>query len=881
MTASPDRLATAVADRYRLERELGQGGMATVYLAQDLKHDRKVAIKVLRPELAAVIGAERFLSEIKTTANLQHPHILPLHDSGAADSFLFYVMPFVEGESLRDRLSREKQLPVGDAVRIATEVASALDYAHRHGVIHRDIKPENILLHDGRALVADFGIALAASKAGGTRMTETGMSLGTPHYMSPEQAMGERDITARSDVYALGCVLYEMLAGEPPFTGPTAQAIVAKVLTEPPRPLLPKRHTIPAQVEAVVLRALEKLPADRFASAAEFATALGDPNFGATSARTVPTAALAPPPAGRRRWGQAALIGFGAVALFAAGYRAGSRRTAAEPHDVGLSDSTPIAFTKMNRLGMHAFDVAPDGKFVVYVADRGKSTELWYRSLSGFEERAIPGTEGASGPFLSPDGAWVGFFSGDRLKKAPIGAGSVATLADVELIKGGLWPSPDTILVSTNGSVSFVDPSTGAKSQVSPTCDFPSNARYRGLVLCSRSGTLWAVTVTGDTTIGRLRFPRLSGSSKEAPEYPTLFGTDARVVDGRYLVFMSVEGALQAASFDPSTFRLGRVVTVLNGLRREAYDGMGQYALTPSGDLVYAPGENAQVGRLVRTRDGLQFDTLPIPPVAAQRFDLSPDGRTLALVSQGVNGQELWIYDLPTGRGTRWQSAWYIGELRWDPSGTRIVYDVQLSPSSTRGATLLGSPNSSQSPDTLLHQLSTPSDFVTKDLLLGADAVNDLLIIDPSARPVRADTIALPNAQYFPVLSPDRHWLAYYDNEADIALAPFPWTGTRYKVAEGLEPAWGQGGRLVYWSRDHWWSQVKVTGTGSPPFQPPQRWFTDPRFMNTFYRSHIFTRDGSEIYLRGSGAQTGAYLRVIPGFAARMERIVDSAGRPR
>jgi serine/threonine protein kinase len=190
--ADPFRqLTIALSDRYRIERELGAGGMATVYLARDLRHDRKVAIKVLKPELAAVIGAERFLSEIKTTANLQHPHILPLHDSGQADSFLFYVMPFVEGESLRDRLNREKQLPVADAVRIATEVAGALDYAHRHGIIHRDIKPENILLHDGSALVADFGIALAASKAGGTRVTETGMSLGTPHYMSPEQAMGE------------------------------------------------------------------------------------------------------------------------------------------------------------------------------------------------------------------------------------------------------------------------------------------------------------------------------------------------------------------------------------------------------------------------------------------------------------------------------------------------------------------------------------------------------------------------------------------------------------------------------------------------------------------------------------------------------------------
>src|SRR6187399_3341370 len=241
--------------------------MATVYLAEDLKHRRNVAIKVLRPELSAVIGADRFVREIQTIANLQHPHILGLIDSGEVNGTAYYVMPFVEGESLRDRLAREKQLPIADSVRIATEVASALDYAHRHGVIHRDIKPENILLHEGQALVADFGIALALSAAGGTRMTETGMSLGTPHYMSPEQAMGEREITGRSDVYALGCMLYEMLSGDPPFTGSTVQAIVARVMTERPRGLLAQRHTIPPHVEAAVLTALEKLPADRFESA--------------------------------------------------------------------------------------------------------------------------------------------------------------------------------------------------------------------------------------------------------------------------------------------------------------------------------------------------------------------------------------------------------------------------------------------------------------------------------------------------------------------------------------------------------------------------------------------------------------------------------------
>jgi eukaryotic-like serine/threonine-protein kinase len=274
MSGVPERLTAALADRYRIERELGAGGMATVYLAHDLRHDRQVAIKVLRPELAAVIGADRFLSEIKTTANLQHPHILPLFDSGVADSFLFYVMPLIAGESLRDRLNREKQLPIPDAVRIATEVAGALDYAHRHGVIHRDIKPENIQLHEGQALVADFGIALATTRAGASRMTETGMSLGTPSYMSPEQAMGESAIDGRADVFALGCVLYEMLLGEPPFTGATAQAIVAKVMSADAPSLTAQRRTIPPSIDRAVHQALERLPADRFSTAGQFAAAL-------------------------------------------------------------------------------------------------------------------------------------------------------------------------------------------------------------------------------------------------------------------------------------------------------------------------------------------------------------------------------------------------------------------------------------------------------------------------------------------------------------------------------------------------------------------------------------------------------------------------------
>jgi len=288
-------LAEALSDRYTIERDLGAGGMATVYVAEDVKHNRKVAIKVLRPELAAVLGPDRFLREITITANLNHPHILPLLDSGCAEeqpsdcpdcakpradrvwcpsALLYYVMPYVEGESLRERLNREKQLPIEDALTIATEVADALGSAHRQGVVHRDIKPENILLREGHAVVADFGIALAVTSAGGERLTETGLSLGTPAYMSPEQVAGERDIDARSDIYSLACVLYEMLAGDPPFVASTPRAVLARHVTDPVPPITTVRLSVPVQVVSALNKALEKAPADRYESADQFSAAL-------------------------------------------------------------------------------------------------------------------------------------------------------------------------------------------------------------------------------------------------------------------------------------------------------------------------------------------------------------------------------------------------------------------------------------------------------------------------------------------------------------------------------------------------------------------------------------------------------------------------------
>jgi serine/threonine-protein kinase len=269
-----DRLKTALADRYAIERELGAGGMATVYLAEDLKHRRAVAVKVLRPELAAAIGPERFLREIEITARLDHPHILPLLDSGEADGFLFYIMPYVQGESLRDRLNREKQLPIDDAIQIAREVADALDFAHQQDVVHRDIKPENVLLGAGHARVADFGIARALSAAGGDRLTETGAAIGTPHYMSPEQASGGQQVDGRTDIYALACVLYEMLGGDPPFTGSSAQAVLTRKVVDQVPSLRTLRDTVSEPVEGVVMKALAKAPADRHGTAGQMAEEL-------------------------------------------------------------------------------------------------------------------------------------------------------------------------------------------------------------------------------------------------------------------------------------------------------------------------------------------------------------------------------------------------------------------------------------------------------------------------------------------------------------------------------------------------------------------------------------------------------------------------------
>ena len=459
MTDPISRLNTALEGRYAIERELGEGGMATVYLATDLKHARNVALKVLKPELAAVVGAERFLAEIKTTANLTHPHILPLHDSGEADGFLFYVMPYVEGDTLRDRIDREKQLPVDDAAHIATDMAEALDYAHRQGVIHRDIKPANVLMLEGKPVISDFGIALAVGAAGGGRLTETGLSLGTPHYMSPEQAMGDQNVGPQTDTYALGCVLYEMLVGEPPFTGPNAQAVLGQIITSEAISATEKRASIPSNVDAAIRKALEKLPADRFSSAQDFVKALGDEHFRYGELATAGTSAAVGP------WKRLTVATTSLAALLALTLGWVLLRPQS-PQSVAQFESPFRLGQEPTWMGARAFDLSPDGSFLVY---RGPTPEgqsqVWIRRWDDPEASPVRGTEGAR-PAVSPDGQQLVFDQAGQIKVLSFAGGPIRTLAEGTVPRWGpdgfiYFSSPDraiTRVPATGGQPQLVRP---------------------------------------------------------------------------------------------------------------------------------------------------------------------------------------------------------------------------------------------------------------------------------------------------------------------------------------------------------------------------------------------------------------------------------------
>jgi serine/threonine-protein kinase len=812
MSSLPPRVSGALSAQYRLEHEIGAGGMATVYLAEDLRHDRRVALKVLRPELAAVIGAERFLAEIKLTANLQHPHILPLFDSGEADGFLYYVMPFVEGESLRDRLRREKQLPVDDAVRIATEVASALDYAHRHGVVHRDIKPENILLHDGRALVADFGIALAASKAG-TRMTETGMSLGTPHYMSPEQAMGEREITARSDVYALGAVLYEMLTGDPPFTGSTAQAIVARVVTESPRPLMPQRHTIPPHVEAAVLTALEKLPADRFASAAQFADALARPGMVTTATR--PATGAVAPVAGRRS-ARVTLLALAPWVIAVLGVAGGAlvafRRPAPPTHPVvrfGIQlprDAEPVGATGSTV----AF--SPSGAQVVYVGKAPAGQRLYSRRMDLPDPVPIPGSEGGILPFFSPDEQFLGFVQSGRIVKVQVTGGPVTPIASVSgEVYGATWLAGDTIVLATDSGLVDV-PAGGGTVRLIARADSPGAFAFPEGLPGGRA-VLFGVAAQGSLTLAAL--DRRTSKVKRLSQpggYP-------RYVTGGFLVLSHPSGLLSAVPFDAKRLEVTGPARTIDDKLTVFANGDFNFGVSRAGDLVYQPVNGEGLNLVLLDRSGTAR-----PTGADSGFlytpRLSPDGRRVVVVrgasSQYVN-RDLWVFDLLQHTQTRvtfdTTATWPV----WSPDSREIVYTRYVNGTNNFLGRLYVIPaDGSGAPRALGDK---PGQWRATGFEPGGRGIvysgrgspqgkEEIWRLDlaGSAAPVQVLANGFNNGA--PSLSPDGRWLAYTSDEAgrtEVYVRSYPGQGGRWQVSleGGSEPIWSpKGGEIFYRNGD-------------------------------------------------------------------------------
>ena len=888
MSSLPSRMSDALSGHYRLDQEIGAGGMATVYLAQDLRHDRRVAVKVLRPELAAVIGAERFLAEIKLTANLQHPHILPLFDSGEADSFLYYVMPFVEGESLRDRLRREKQLPVNEAIRIATEVATALDYAHRHGVVHRDIKPENILLHDGRALIADFGIALAASKAGGARMTETGMSLGTPHYMSPEQAMGEREITARSDVYALGCVLYEMLTGDPPFTGSTAQAVVARVVTETPRPLVPQRHTIPPHVEAAVLTALEKLPADRFESAAEFAQALARPMATRPLAisRNVPPATGSFGSATKLRHpvtvGLTALALGGTFGVAAMQLRAGR---ASHPPVVRFlftgSDSAPVIDTG----GPWPAAISPDGSVLVYqVAQPGGTSMLYFRRADQLEGHPIPGTLGGAQPLFSPDGRWIAFEAGDLEKKVRLDGSAPVVITRGGAGNGADWTINDELVLGATGKAHGLGRVRAAGGELVPVT-VPDSSK-------GEIDHLWPISFPDGHTLvftiwsGTLGTAELALTSLEGGPVTRLELKAIRplaIVD-RALVYLRADGAVMAVPLDLSHRRLAGVpVPVLDPVPvSSGFNGNAGVFVSRGGALVTGMSTSRSQLTWV-SRDGSRE---PIGPMGRNfaRPRISPDGRQIAVVATDGTRSDVWIFDLETRTFSRLTATGDVAYAQWSKDGKRVLYSAPVNGSMWGlWAQTVGN---AADPQALLElrQPITDGD-VSRDghsMLLQSwvdntwDVFSATIDSAPTIRPFQASR----GADLAPRFSPDGRWAAVLSDESGtlevyVRSFPEPTLKLQVSVGGGLTPVWSADGTSLYYETGTVIIQAKLATAPVLRVTSRDTVFKLPTNLSG-PSDYDVSRDGSRVLI--SAPPSAAYpLVVVPDWRAELrERLVAS-----
>ena len=795
-------VGTTIGDRYRIEKELGAGGMATVYLAQDLKHNRKVAVKVLRPELSAIVGAERFLNEIRTTANLQHPHILPLHDSGEINGVIFYVMPLVEGESLRDRLNREKQLPIDDAVRIAHDAAEALDYAHRHGVIHRDIKPENILLHDGRALVADFGIALAVSTAGGaTRMTETGMSLGTPHYMSPEQAMGEREITARSDVYALGCVLYEMLSGEPPFTGPTAQAIIAKVVTSDPAELTTLRRTVPPHVAAAVHVALQRLPADRFGSARDFADAVS----GKELARVPYTTTARSRVIGASPWKP--LLPWGLLAATVVAAALGWSRSAPEPPkpQVLRFEVVPDEQLQTTLTGTN-IALSPDGSQLIYRRrEPGRPPRFVLRNLATMEERELAFPIG-NNPRFSPDGRSL-VFQGNGIRKVRLSGGAPTVLAD----SGGraTWGESSTIVFERSGALWSVPDAGGTPEPLTSLDQSRNETRHTWPDFLPGGRAI--VFAIEDTTNENDELAVVTLSDRKVKRL-TIKGTNPHYIDG-HLVFGRYEGTAGAVRFDLDRLEvIGQELQVIDRLIVRG-GGAVELAVANNGTMAYIEGTAedmvVEVDEQGRSRPLFEKRDRHIRP------RMSPDASRVAVAIRNASTSttDIWVFDVAS-KGMRRITTdqlisccpeWGPGgqSLLWvevDSTGSRIRSQVldgrsgaRTLYSTSRGDSSVGSIGMDASGKWVLAMRSPGFGSNNIDILVAA--LDSPLVFRP--------LIVTQASEQTPMVSPDGRRLAYSSNESgrnEVYVTTFPEPTAAKRISNGgaIDPVWSNDGRTLY-----------------------------------------------------------------------------------
>jgi len=812
-----DRLSAALSGRYIIERQLGEGGMATVYLAEDVKHHRKVALKILKPELAAVVGAERFLTEIQTTANLHHPHILPLHDSGEADSFLFYVMPYVDGDSLRERLDRERQLPVDEAVSIAVALAGALDHAHQRGVIHRDIKPANILLQDGQPVIADFGIALAVGAAGGARLTETGLSVGTPYYMSPEQATGDQVIGPSSDVYALACVLYEMLVGEPPFPGATAQAVLGKIISGHVASVTDTRPQVPANVDAAIRRALEKLAADRFPAAADFARALSDRSFryGDEVAGTV---------ASRGPWKAVALGATGvAVALGALAGWALLHRGALEPVS-RYAVELPEGHDPMQIFGSN-IALSPDGSELVYVgpsADGKASTQLWLRRRDQLDPKPMPGTEDGISPSFSPDGKSVAYVTNPShvVKTASVDGAPPITVTDQDVQGGNVAWAPDgNLYYNGNKGIERVA-ATGGKPTLFSPLDTAKHETFRAWIQALPNGKGILFTIAPANETDTKQYDVAVADLATGKTKVLVRGVVARYASTGDLIYVTADGSLLAAPFDQDAMKLtGPPVALTQGIAIGIY-GSVDLSLANDGTLAYVTG--AAVSGLAQavwvTRDGTvtpvdstwHFDPgLPEADVA-----VSPDGKRLAVSAVADGNADIWVKTLDSGHGPLSRLTFDTASdtrPRWSRDGKTIRYistrggheDVWTQPADGTGSAHL-----------LLH-LAKPilEEQLTPDgkwflLRLGGalNVTNDRDIValrrgDTTTVPVAAE----PYDEKAVAVSPDGRWVAYASTETgsnEIYVRPFPDANAgKWQVSSGggINPVWARSGRELFY----------------------------------------------------------------------------------